>query len=760
MSSKKKEIQLQTVITTQEQWDEMLLSKGVTVVDVHQAWCGPCKAVLTLFRKLRSDFGDDILHFAVATADNIETLKRFRGKCEPAFLICSGGIIVSMVKGVNAPLLIKTVINAVEAEGKIIAGVIQRDEIKEIKLSVSDIKPVQEDLPTEEITRPDECYTVAIIKPDAVANEKTDEIKDKIKQAGYSILSEEHKVLSEEQVRAFYSNSGKPDFEDFVRFMSSGPCCILIVYAGKEEKESVPQWKELTDETAKPAVPKRKASLQDVVGNDAILNVCKSEDSKDEASKMLAFFFPNFNKHKSTEQAERTLAIIRPDLLREKKDAVLERIRQEGFVIAMQREIMLTEQQASEFYKEHEGQDYFPALIKNMTSGPVLALGLSRENAVQRWRQLLGPKILEEAREKDPVSLRAAFSVENVSINQLHGSSTPDDATKDFKFFFPVQNTLAVIKPDAMDHKDDIIHKAEEAGFTLSEIKETRFSREMASQFYKVHEGKPFFDHLVDCMSEGNSTVMVLTKENAIEEWRNLIGPTDPEVAKTSCPNSIRAQFAQSILQNSVHGSSSEKHAVESMKFIFGEINVDHDHTTEEFMRSATEPPTLPDHGIAPEDTSTSEGIGLATSSESSSDHSLENEEVSMTYEVQESATELPTLPDHVIAPEDTSTSEGIGLATSSERSPNHPEENEDVSMTYEVQGSATELPTLPDHVIAPEDTSTSEGIGLATSLERSPDHPLENEDVSMTYEGTNECSAESEIQTQAEPQMSDDKAL
>uniref|UniRef100_A0A663M7P3 NME/NM23 family member 8 n=1 Tax=Athene cunicularia TaxID=194338 RepID=A0A663M7P3_ATHCN len=449
-------ILFQAIITNQNQWDEMLLTKGVVVIDVYQAWCGPCKAVVNLLRKLKNEFGeDDVLHFAVAEADNIPTLQPFRNKCEPVFLFCVNGKIVAIVRGVNGPLISKKITELVQEEREIAAGKKERTEVL-----------------TKQI----------------------------LKDAGFVIEAAEEKMLTEEQIRVV-----------------------------------------------------------------------------EDASRQLAFFFPNFGIQKTDQKVEKTLALIRPSLLKERrcKYSIMQRIKDDGFKIAMQKEIILTEEQTREFYKEHENQDYFPVLLEQMTSGPTLVLALTRENAVAHWRDLLGPKVVEEAKKENPNSLRAKYAVDNIPIGQLHGSSTPNDAEKELQFFFPREHTLALIKPDAAKkHKDDIMQKVKDAGFVISKIKEEALTREMAIQFYKDHEGKPFFNQLVTCMTEGPSVIMVLTKENAVEDWRQLMGPTDPEVAKETSPESIRAQFAQDILSNAVHGSSDREHALSSIECIFGEIDI------------------------------------------------------------------------------------------------------------------------------------------------------------------------------------------
>ncbi|KAM9023159.1 thioredoxin domain-containing protein 3 [Ara ararauna] len=622
MAGKKKENQLQMQITNENQWDEMLLIKGVVVIDVYQAWCGPCKAVLHLFRKLKSEFSeDDVLHFAVAEADNILALQSFRNKCEPVFLFCVNGKIISIVKGVNAPLLNKKIAELVLEERAIASGLKERTTVEELVLHEEKPpeEPVEETAPQGKVVK----YSLGIIKPDDVSEGHVEEIKIQITNAGFNIEAEEEKMLTEEQIRVFYARKAKePDFEDFLQFMLSGPCHILIV-TKKNPTDAIPNWKELdessksVDEAEKPdrqlpvemcrcdsvtvsrahhkprhiltdaqglAVHKygilkslffSYAKGEEAVETGALLNACDMEDSLENASRHLAFFFPNFDTHRTEQRMGKTLALIRPCLLKERRESILQRIKDDGFKRAMQKEITLTEEQVHEFYREHVDQDYFPVLLEQMTSGPTLVLALTREKAVAHWRDLLGPKTVEEAMKENPKSLRAQYAVSNVPIGKLHGSSTPDDAQKELEFFFPQEHTLALIKPAAAaKHKDDILQKVKDAGFTISTIKEKSLTRETAARFYKDHKGKPFFEDLLSCMTEGSSVIMVLTKENAVEEWRRLMGPVDPEVAKETSPGSIRAHFAQDILSNAVHGSSTKEHVQKSIECVFGELDL------------------------------------------------------------------------------------------------------------------------------------------------------------------------------------------
>ncbi|XP_071322241.1 thioredoxin domain-containing protein 6 [Trachinotus anak] len=586
MAGKKKEASLQASITNQEQWEEMLATKGLTVVDVHQQWCGPCRAVVSLLRKIKNELGDELLHFATAEADSIDALEKYRGKCEPTFLFYGGGELVAVLRGANAPLLQKMIVEELAKEKLVLEQGGEREVVKDDGL-VNNEKKEEEEAPQQSendesiIVPASKSYTVAIIKPDAVAHGKANEIIMKIQDAGFEILAHEERTLTEAEAQNFYQHkTAEACFEDLVRFMSSGPSHILVLSEAEGSDNVVPAWREFIGPAdIEEARREKPESLRAQYGTQTLFNAVHGSEDSDQASRELAFFFPNFRTASVTEQdgeeehVERTLALIRPDIARENREDILAQIHKAGFTVALQREVMLSEEQVRQFYFQHVDKDYFPALLRSMTSGPVLALALARAEAVHHWKNILGPSDVNKAKEESPACLRAQFSVENEPINQLHGSASPEEAEQEINFFFPKQRTLAVIKPDAMEeHREKILEEIHASGFSVTQLKEAVLSREMAAEFYKEHRGKPFFSQLVEFMCRGPCMMLVLTKENAVEEWRAMMGPPDPDQAKATSPMSLRARFASNILHNSVHGASNEQHAEEKIRFIFGDI--------------------------------------------------------------------------------------------------------------------------------------------------------------------------------------------
>jgi len=130
------------------------------------------------------------------------------------------------------------------------------------------------------------------------------------------------------------------------------------------------------------------------------------------------------------------------------------------------------------------------------------------------------------------------------------------------------ERSLLILKPDAVKRNlvGKILTQVEEAGFKIMDLKMLKIKKEQAKRFYGVHNGKPFYKELVNYISSGSIVPILLEKENAIPDLRNLIGNTDPAKAAL---DTIRRNFALSITENSVHASDSKKSFDFESKFFF-----------------------------------------------------------------------------------------------------------------------------------------------------------------------------------------------
>uniref|UniRef100_A0A8C9KNN0 NME/NM23 family member 9 n=1 Tax=Panthera tigris altaica TaxID=74533 RepID=A0A8C9KNN0_PANTA len=234
MGSKKKEIALQVNISTQELWEEMLSSKGLTVVDVYQGWCGPCKPVVSLFQKMRIEVGLDLLHFALIRDEALSD--------EDGCFTCD-------------------------------------------KDSGDD----------EDMGEYRTC-TLAIIKPDAVVHGKTDEIIMKILEAGFDILTNEERTMTEAEMRLFYQHkAGEEAFEKLVHHMCSGPSHLLILTRTEGTEDVITAWQMLMG-PCDPDVARREQpdSLRAQYGTEMPFNAVHGSQDRDDANRELALLFPTF----------------------------------------------------------------------------------------------------------------------------------------------------------------------------------------------------------------------------------------------------------------------------------------------------------------------------------------------------------------------------------------------------------------------------------------------------------------------------------
>ena len=133
-----------------------------------------------------------------------------------------------------------------------------------------------------------------------------------------------------------------------------------------------------------------------------------------------------------------------------------------------------------------------------------------------------------------------------------------------------VERTLSIIKPDAVAKNviGQIYRRFEDQGLRIIAARMLHLSRDQAERCYEVHRGRPFYPALVDYMTSGPVMVQVLEGEDAIARHRHIMGATDPQQA---APGPIRADFAESITRNAVHGSDALETAVTEIAFFFGQ---------------------------------------------------------------------------------------------------------------------------------------------------------------------------------------------
>jgi nucleoside-diphosphate kinase len=133
--------------------------------------------------------------------------------------------------------------------------------------------------------------------------------------------------------------------------------------------------------------------------------------------------------------------------------------------------------------------------------------------------------------------------------------------------------TFTMIKPDAVanGHTGAILEKICASGFRIVAMKMTRLSPEKAGSFYEIHKDRPFYSELVEFMSSGPVVAAILESDNAVENFRTLIGATDPAKA---AEGTIRNLFAESVGRNAIHGSDSDENALLESRFFFSGLEL------------------------------------------------------------------------------------------------------------------------------------------------------------------------------------------
>ena len=207
---------------------------------------------------------------------------------------------------------------------------------------------------------------------------------------------------------------------------------------------------------------------------------------------------------------------------------------------------------AGEFYGEHRGKPFFNGLMDFVTSDVVVGLELVAENAVDKWRQLIGPTKTSLAKQTAPNSVRALFGTDDTK-NAVHGSDSGPSWKRECDFFFGSGKmrptayfsncTCCVIKPHAVaaGQAGQIIDTILGEGFEVSAMEMFTLDKPTAEEFFEVYKGVlPEFVALIDHMTTGPCIVLEVRQENAVQAFRSLCGPMDPEIAKNLRQNTLR----------------------------------------------------------------------------------------------------------------------------------------------------------------------------------------------------------------------------
>eukprot|EP00929_Paragymnodinium_shiwhaense_P011160 TRINITY_DN11659_c0_g1_i1.p1 TRINITY_DN11659_c0_g1~~TRINITY_DN11659_c0_g1_i1.p1 ORF type:complete len:378 (-),score=86.21 TRINITY_DN11659_c0_g1_i1:220-1353(-) len=275
----------------------------------------------------------------------------------------------------------------------------------------------------------------------------------------------------------------------------------------------------------------------------------------------------------------RTLGIIKPDAYN-LMGKIFDAIHQNGFVLGQLNMVKMSRQKAEAFYGlQGNSAGSTAEHVGHLSSDVVVVMELVGENAVGRWQALMGPEHPEEARGSAPNTIRAACGQDAVR-NCVHGSASPELAAKELGFFFGQQSwpttalfnncTLCVIRPHAVRNAGEIVDRIIQEGFEISAMRLWHLDKVMAEEFFDVYKGVlPEYPEIVYQMSNGPALVLEVRQQDAVNAFRKLVGPHDPEVAKHLRADTIRAQFGVDRVRNAVHCTDLPEDGLLEVEYFF-----------------------------------------------------------------------------------------------------------------------------------------------------------------------------------------------
>jgi nucleoside-diphosphate kinase len=285
----------------------------------------------------------------------------------------------------------------------------------------------------------------------------------------------------------------------------------------------------------------------------------------------------SFTRKTFEENRSSTYAMIKPDAYMN-IGKIIDNIMNEGkFTISKLKMLKFRQEDASEFYMEHRGKNFYENLINFMSSDLIVGMELISKDSIKGWRDFIGPTDSNKARQTNPKSVRALFGTDG-SKNAVHGSDSPQSASRELNLIFgklkpkAILNNCSciVIKPHAISDAGKIIDIILNEGFEISAMEMFYIDKTIAEEFFEVYRGVlPEYAAMIDHCTSGPIIVMEVRQENVIPALRALCGPHDPEIARALRPNTLRALFGKDRVKNAVHCTDLPEDGILEVQYFF-----------------------------------------------------------------------------------------------------------------------------------------------------------------------------------------------
>lgn len=284
-----------------------------------------------------------------------------------------------------------------------------------------------------------------------------------------------------------------------------------------------------------------------------------------------------FTRKALEETRSSTYGMIKPDAYMNIGKIIDMVINEGGFSITKLKMAKMRYEDAAEFYGEHKGKPFYDNLINFMTSDVIVGMELVKREAIKAWREFIGPTNSLNAKSQAPGSIRAKFGTDGTK-NAVHGSDSSTSAGRELNIIFgrmksqPLLNNSSciVIKPHAIKDAGKIIDIILSEGFEISCMEMFYLDKTTAEEFFEVYKGVlPEYSGIIEHITTGPVIAMEVRQDNVVQALRALVGPHDPDIAKTLRPNTIRAMFGIDRVKNAVHCTDLPEDGVLEAQFFF-----------------------------------------------------------------------------------------------------------------------------------------------------------------------------------------------